>query len=41
MWIIGVVVGVLVVLGLAYLLFKKFVFDKYILKRRSRKRSRK
>ncbi|QIA74031.1 adhesin (plasmid) [Spiroplasma citri] len=41
LWIIGVVVGVLVVLGLAYLLFKKFVFDKYILKRRSRKRSRK
>ncbi|QED25615.1 adhesin [Spiroplasma citri] len=40
-WIIGVVFGVLAGLGLAYLLFKKFVFDKYILKRRSRKRSRK
>ncbi|AXF97232.1 ligand-binding sensor domain-containing protein [Spiroplasma phoeniceum] len=29
-WIIVVVVGVLAGLGLAYLLFKRFVFDKYI-----------
>ncbi|AXF97295.1 DUF3688 family protein [Spiroplasma phoeniceum] len=30
LWIIGVVAGVLAGLGLAYLLFKRFVFDKYI-----------
>ncbi|QIA71755.1 DUF3688 domain-containing protein (plasmid) [Spiroplasma citri] len=30
-WIIGVVFGVLAGLGLAYLLFKRFVFDKYFL----------
>ncbi|MFJ1522786.1 MAG: adhesin, partial [Spiroplasma sp. ald] len=31
LWIIGVVVGVLVGFGLAYWLFKRFVFDKYFL----------
>ncbi|PQP78162.1 adhesin, partial [Spiroplasma sp. ChiS] len=31
LWIIGVVVGVLAGLGLAYLFFKRFVFDKYFL----------
>nr|WP_011225090.1 DUF3688 family protein [Spiroplasma kunkelii]AAS59566.1 Arp1 [Spiroplasma kunkelii CR2-3x] len=30
LWIIGLVVGVLAGLGLVYLLFKRFVFDKYI-----------
>ncbi|QED25658.1 hypothetical protein [Spiroplasma citri] len=38
LWIIGVVVGVLVVLGLAYLLFKKFVFDKYFLPKINKRR---
>ncbi|WP_114565646.1 hypothetical protein [Spiroplasma phoeniceum] len=36
-WII-VVVGVLVVLGLAYLLFKRFVFDKYFLPKINKRR---
>nr|CAC10363.1 putative adhesin P89 [Spiroplasma citri] len=38
LWIIGVVVGVLVVLGLVYLLFKKFVFDKYFLPKINKRR---
>nr|WP_011310421.1 adhesion related protein, transmembrane [Spiroplasma citri]CAI93802.1 adhesion related protein, transmembrane [Spiroplasma citri] len=37
-WIIGVVVGVLAGLGLAYLLFKKFVFDKYFLPKINKRR---
>lgn len=31
LWIIGVVVGVLVDVGVVYLLFRKFIFNKYIL----------
>nr|WP_011310478.1 adhesion related protein, transmembrane [Spiroplasma citri]CAI94298.1 adhesion related protein, transmembrane [Spiroplasma citri] len=37
-WIIGVVVGVLAGLGLVYLLFKKFVFDKYFLPKINKRR---
>nr|CAI94278.1 adhesion related protein, transmembrane [Spiroplasma citri] len=37
-WIIGVVLGVLAGLGLAYLLFKKFVFDKYFLPKINKRR---
>jgi hypothetical protein len=38
LWIIGVVVGVLAGLGLAYWLFKRFVFDKYFLPKIKRRR---
>ncbi|AXF97213.1 ligand-binding sensor domain-containing protein [Spiroplasma phoeniceum] len=38
LWIIGVVAGVLVVFGLAYLLFKRFVFDKYFLPKINKRR---
>nr|WP_011310445.1 adhesion related protein, transmembrane [Spiroplasma citri]CAI94245.1 adhesion related protein, transmembrane [Spiroplasma citri] len=37
-WIIVVVVGVLAGLGLAYLLFKRFVFDKYFLPKINKRR---
>ncbi|AXF97285.1 adhesin [Spiroplasma phoeniceum] len=38
LWIIGVVAGVLAGLGLAYLLFKRFVFDKYFLPKINKRR---
>ncbi|WP_199558540.1 adhesin [Spiroplasma sp. ChiS] len=38
LWIIGVVVGVLAGLGLAYFLFKRFVFDKYFLPKINKRR---
>ncbi|WP_424527554.1 hypothetical protein [Spiroplasma endosymbiont of Glossina fuscipes fuscipes] len=38
LWIIGVVVGVLAGVGIAYLLFKRFVFDKYFLPKIKKRR---